>query len=76
VAGAEILNNFPLGPIGGVAFNLTLLSHVGHLDMGLHMDSGAIENPQLLHQHLKESFAELLNIKVKKSSSPKKTKKN
>ena len=74
VAGAEILNNFPLGPIGGVAFNLTLLSHVGHLDMGLHMDSGAIENPQLLHQHLKESFAELLNIKVKKSSSPKKTK--
>ena len=76
VAGAEIINNFPLGPIGGVAFNLTLLSHVGHLDMGLHMDSGAIENPQLLHQHLKDSFAELLHIKTKKSSTSKKTKKN
>ena len=75
VAGAEIINNFPLGPIGGVAFNLTLLSHVGHLDMGLHMDSGAIENPQLLHQHLKDSFAELLHIKTKKSSTSKKTKK-
>jgi hypothetical protein len=76
VAGAEIINNFPLGPIGGVAFNLTLLSHVGHLDMGLHMDSGAIEHPQLLHQHLKDSFAELLHIKTKKSSTSKKTKKS
>jgi WS/DGAT/MGAT family acyltransferase len=75
VAGAEIINNFPLGPIGGVAFNLTLLSHVGHLDMGLHMDSGAIEHPQLLHQHLKDSFAELLHIKTKKSPTSQKTKK-
>jgi hypothetical protein len=54
---------------------LTLLSHVGHLDMGLHMDSGAIEHPQLLHQHLKDSFAELLHIKTKKSPTLKKTKK-
>lgn len=71
VAGAEIINNFPLGPLGGVAFNLTLISHVGHLDMGLHMDSGAIEHPQLLHRHLTEAFAELLRIKKKKSLTQK-----
>jgi WS/DGAT/MGAT family acyltransferase len=73
VAGAEIINNFPLGPLGGVAFNLTLISHVGHLDMGLHMDSGAIENPHLLHQLLTDSFAELLQIKTKKTSVRKST---
>ena len=60
VAGAEIINNFPLGPLGGVAFNLTLLSHVGHLDMGLNMDSGAIEQPQILFRHLQNSFDDLL----------------
>jgi WS/DGAT/MGAT family acyltransferase len=74
VAGAEIINNFPLGPLGGVAFNLTLISHVGHLDMGLHMDSGAIENPHLLHQHLTDSFDELLQTKTKKTPARKSTK--
>lgn len=71
VAGAEIINNFPLGPLGGVAFNLTLLSHVGHLDMGLHMDSGSIESPHLLHRHLTDSFTDFLQIKTKKPSARK-----
>jgi WS/DGAT/MGAT family acyltransferase len=61
VAGSEIVNNFPLGPIGGVAFNLTLLSHVGSLDMGLNMDAGAITHPEVLRDCLNDAFGDLVN---------------
>ena len=30
--------NYPVGPLAGVAFNLTLLCYCGSLDMGLHVD--------------------------------------
>ena len=62
VAGAEILSNYPVGPLGGVAFNLTLLSHVGSLDMGLNMDVRAIADPDLLTRSLQNSFEELLSV--------------
>ena len=52
--------NHPVGPIGGVAFNLTLLSHVGSLDMGANIDSGAVTQPELLRECLVESFARLI----------------
>ena len=60
VAGSEIVGNYPVGPIGGVAFNLTLLSHVGSLDMGINIDAGAVSDPALLRESLAESFARLL----------------
>lgn len=59
VAGAEILANYPVGPLGGVAFNLTLLSHVGSLDMGVHIDDGAVADSDLLRRCLERSFADL-----------------
>jgi WS/DGAT/MGAT family acyltransferase len=59
VAGAEVLANYPIGPMAGVAFNLTLLSHVGSLDMGLHMDAAAIDDPALLRRCLQRAFKEL-----------------
>ena len=63
VAGSEILHNFPFGPLGGVAFNLTLLSHVGSLDMGLHVDQAAIERPERLKELLEDSFRDLVATK-------------
>ncbi len=60
VAGSEILHNFPFGPLAGVAFNLTLLSHVGSLDMGLNIDSSAVARPDVLRTALEESFADLV----------------
>lgn len=59
-AGSEIIANHPVGPIGGVAFNLTLLSHVGSLDMGANIDTGAVTRPELLRECLAESFARLV----------------
>ena len=60
VAGSEIVANHPFGPLGGVAFNLTLLSHVGQLDMGLHVDQAAVEHPEKLRDHLADSLADLV----------------
>ena len=45
IAGAQILANYPVGPLAGVAFNLTLLSYCGSLDMGLNLDAAAVEDP-------------------------------
>ncbi len=69
VAGSEILHNFPFGPLGGVAFNLTLLSHVGSLDMGLNVDSSAVEHPERLRDLLEESFSALVNTPASPSKS-------
>lgn len=71
VAGSEIVANYPLGPLGGVAFNLTLLSHVGSLDMGLNVDAGAVSNPELLRDSLQGAFADLVAaVRPKKSRTP------
>lgn len=59
IGGAEVTANYPVGPMAGVAFNLTLLSHVGSLDMGVHIDASAIDDPALLRTGLEQAFAEL-----------------
>lgn len=60
VAGAQMLRNHPVGPLGGVAFNLTLLSHVGSLDMGVNIDSAAVGDPDLLQTCLTRSFRDVV----------------
>jgi diacylglycerol O-acyltransferase len=60
VAGAKIVENYPIGPLGGVAFNLTLMSYDGSLDVGLHSDAAAVAEPDLLRTLMEEAFEELL----------------
>jgi WS/DGAT/MGAT family acyltransferase len=60
IAGARLLENYPLGPLVGVAFNLTLLSYDGSLDMGVHLDAAAVAEPELLIKHLDGAFADLV----------------
>jgi diacylglycerol O-acyltransferase / wax synthase len=59
-AGAQLLENYPVGPLAGVAYNLTLLSYLGSLDMGINIDTAAVDDPDLLARCLERSFAELL----------------
>jgi hypothetical protein len=59
IAGAKLLENYPMGPLGGVAFNLTLLSYNGSLDMGINIDAAAVDQPALLARHLSTAFTEL-----------------
>jgi diacylglycerol O-acyltransferase / wax synthase len=60
VAGARVLENYPIGPLGGVAFNLTLLSYDGSLDMGLHVDAQAVTDAGLLCDLMGQAFDELI----------------
>ncbi len=62
IAGAQILENYPIGPLAGVAFNLTLLSYNGSLDMGVNIDAAAVEEPELLRACMEDAFAELLRV--------------
>ncbi len=62
VAGAQLLENYPVGPLGGVAFNLTLLSYHGSLDMGINIDTAAVTDPDLLHSCLDSAFKDFLAL--------------
>jgi WS/DGAT/MGAT family acyltransferase len=61
VAGAEILQNYAVGPLGGVAYNLTLLSYNHSLDMGVNIDTAAVTEPELLRECLEKAFADLIS---------------
>ena len=62
VAGARVLENYPVGPLGGVAFNLTLLSYDGSLDMGVNIDTAAVSEPDLLRRSLEGAFDDLMAV--------------
>lgn len=60
IAGGLITENYPVGPLGGVAFNATLLSYNGSLDIGIHIDSAAVEQPELLREEIERSLNKLI----------------
>lgn len=62
VSGAELLEIYPIGPLGGVAFNLTLMSFTGSLDMAIHIDRAAIADPGLLVRCLEDAFERLAKV--------------
>lgn len=59
IAGARLLENYPIGPLAGVAFNLTLLSYDGRLDMGVNIDVAAVAEPERLATLLGQSLRAL-----------------
>jgi diacylglycerol O-acyltransferase / wax synthase len=60
MAGAQLLENYPVGPLAGVAFNMTLLSYNHSLDVGVNIDTAAVEDPELLRRCVERSFGALL----------------
>ena len=60
IAGARMEANYPVGPTGGTAWNLTLMSYDGHLDIGLNADAGAVQDPEGLRDAIEAEFAALI----------------
>jgi len=60
IAGARILANHPFGPTAGTAFNATVLSSAGSMDVGLACDTAAIDDPDLLRRCIEEGLAEVI----------------
>ncbi len=63
MAGALVESNHPIGPLIATACNLTTLSYNGSLDMGLHIDTLAIADPDLLARCTEEAFDELVKLR-------------
>jgi WS/DGAT/MGAT family acyltransferase len=59
IAGAKALETYAMGPLAGVAFNVTMLSYVKHLDLGLNIDAAAVADPPLLASLLGDAFKRL-----------------
>jgi hypothetical protein len=58
-----MLENYPIGPLAGVAFNLTLLSYAGSLDMGLHLDPAAVTEPDLLRRCIEDAVGAFVAVR-------------
>ena len=59
IAGSLLLELVTLGPVAGTAFNLTAMSYNGSLDMGMHIDPAAVDDPADLKRCLVEAYDEL-----------------
>ena len=62
VAGARTLHSYPFGPVAGTAFNLTMLSMAGVLDLGVNIDPAAVTEPALMASCLEAAYADLLAL--------------
>lgn len=61
-AGAHITHMYPVGPLGGTAFNLTAMSYSGNLHFGAFMDPRAVDDPASMRDHLVAAYDELLSV--------------
>jgi hypothetical protein len=60
VGGAKVTATFPVGPVAGTAFNVTLMSYSGQLHLGLHIDPVAVAEPARLRTCLERAYADLV----------------
>jgi WS/DGAT C-terminal domain len=57
-----MIHCYAFGPVAGTAFNLTAVSIGPALDIGLHADADAVEDPALLARCMAEAYTELLAL--------------
>jgi WS/DGAT/MGAT family acyltransferase len=60
MAGARVEETYPLGPLVGTSFNVTLMSYEDTANIGLHVDTAAVGDPELLRACIIAEFARLL----------------
>jgi diacylglycerol O-acyltransferase / wax synthase len=59
-AGAEITHQFPFGPLSGAAANITLLSWMGKVCIGVNVDPAAVVDADAFQACLGEGFDEVI----------------
>lgn len=60
IAGAQVEAMIPFGPLAGVALNVTLLSNLDEVHVGVNSDMAAVPDPEVLLECLQESFEAVL----------------
>lgn len=62
IAGSLMEGNYPIGPLGATAWNMTTMSYRGQLDIGVHIDTAAVADPEALVSAIRASFDELVAL--------------
>ncbi len=62
IAGARSLQNFGYSPRAGAAVNVTMISHMDELHVGISSDPAAVPDPDTLVSCLQDAFDELRKI--------------
>jgi diacylglycerol O-acyltransferase len=62
VAGAELTGFYPFGPTIGSSANITLMSYRDTCNLGVNTDAGAVPDPDLFVECLREGFEEVLAL--------------
>jgi WS/DGAT/MGAT family acyltransferase len=60
VAGSRLDATYPIGPLGGTAFNASMLSYNGTLSIGVHIDGAAVDDPDVLGELINDEFTRLV----------------
>jgi len=64
LAGAKVTGYYGFGPTIGAAMNCTLMSYAGTCNIGVNIDTGAVENPDLLLDCLRQSFDDVCALET------------
>ena len=59
VGGARVLASYPVGPVAGTAWNVTMMSYSGQLHLGVHIDPVAVPDADGLMASLATGYEEL-----------------
>jgi diacylglycerol O-acyltransferase len=62
VGRARLERFYPFGPTTGAALNVTLLSYCSTCSIGVNTDTGAVPDPDVLMDCLREDFEEILDV--------------
>ena len=62
LTGAKVDSFYGFGPTIGAALNITLMSYCGTCHVGVNIDSGAIPDPDVLMDCMREGFDEVLAV--------------
>jgi WS/DGAT/MGAT family acyltransferase len=74
LAGAEVMRLYGFGPTSGSALNIALVSHLDTCDVGLNIDTAAIDDPDLLRASIEAGFAEVVAVgRSRRRSRPRAT---
>jgi hypothetical protein len=62
LAGARMEAQFPFGPMSGAAANITLLSYLDEVQIGVNVDPAAVPDLEVFQECLREGFDEVLAV--------------
>jgi diacylglycerol O-acyltransferase / wax synthase len=59
IGGAAIEATYAIGPLAATAANVTMMTYNGRIDLGVHVDTGAVADPELLRDTIIGAFHEV-----------------